>query len=78
MLMQSYNGKIYILPALPSKWQNGKVSGLLAKGGVIVDIEWKNGKASSYSLEGKGTFTVVLNGKKETVTLTGEKVTFNV
>lgn len=77
MLMQSYDGKIYILPALPSKWKNGKVSGLLAKGGVIVDIEWKDGKAVSYSLEGKGNFTVIVNGKETSVELDGKKVTFN-
>lgn len=78
MLMQSYNGKIYILPALPSKWKNGKISGLLAKGGVIVDIEWKNGKATSYSLEGKGKFTVIVNGISKEIELDGKKVTFNV
>ncbi len=77
MLMQSYNGRIYILPALPSAWKSGKVSGLLAKGGVVVDIEWKNGKVASYSLEGKGKFTIVLNGKETEVELSGEKVTFN-
>ena len=78
MLMQSYNGKIYILPALPSKWKNGKVTGLLAKGGVIVNIEWKNGKVSSYSLEGKGTFNVIVNGEAKETVLDGNKVTFNV
>ena len=78
MLMQSYNGKIYILPALPSKWKNGKVSGLLAKGGVIVDVEWKDGKVSSYSLEGKGTFNVIVNGEAKETVLDGKKVTFNV
>ena len=77
MLMQSHSGKIYILPALPSKWKNGKVSGLLAKGNVIVDIEWKNGKAISYSLEGRGKFTVIVDGKETEVELNGEKVTFN-
>ena len=78
MLMQSYNGKIYILPALPSKWKNGKVTGLLAKGGVIVDIEWKDGKVASYSLEGKGTYNVIVNGETKETVLDGKKVTFNV
>lgn len=77
MLMQSYNGRIYILPALPSKWKNGKVSGLLAKGNVIVDIEWKDGKVSNYSLEGKGRFTVIADGKEKEIELDGKKVTFN-
>jgi hypothetical protein len=56
---------------------NGKVSGLLAKGNVIVDIEWKNGKVASYSLEGKGNFTVIIDGKEKAVELDGKKVTFN-
>ena len=77
MLMQSRDGKIYILPALPSNWKNGKVSGLLAKGNVIVDIEWQNGSAVRYSLEGKGRFTVIVNGKETAVELSGEKVTFD-
>ncbi len=77
MLMQSYNGKIYILPALPSKWKNGNVSGLLAKGGVIVDIEWKNGKLANYSLEGKGKYNIIIDGKATEVELDGKKVTFN-
>ncbi len=78
MLMQSYDGKIFILPALPSKWKNGKISGLLAKGGVIVDIEWKNGKPVSYSLEGNGKFKVIVCGKESEVELNGKKVIFNV
>jgi alpha-L-fucosidase 2 len=51
MLMQSQAGEIELLPALPIEWPTGKISGLRARGGYEVGVEWLNGKLVSVTVK---------------------------
>jgi alpha-L-fucosidase 2 len=47
MLLQSQNGELHLLPALPAAWPSGSVRGLVGRGNFVVDIAWQGGRLAS-------------------------------
>jgi len=72
MLLQSHDGSIGILPALPDEWKNGSISGLRTYGGFEVSIAWENNKVQKITIKSNlgGNCRIRVPNK---VNLTGEK-----
>jgi alpha-L-fucosidase 2 len=62
MLLQSHDGFIEVLPALPSAWKTGHFKGLCAENGAVIDCYWKNGKVEKIKIKSKigGTYYILM------------------
>ncbi len=79
MLLQSHEGFIEVLPALPDEWKTGSFRGLTARGGFSVDAEWEDGRATDISvksLSGEKLRIKTKNGIIEKDTEKGKVYTF--
>ncbi len=53
MLVQSHDGAVHLLPAIPDRWKNGEVAGIVARGAFEIDMKWKNNKISEVAILSK-------------------------
>ena len=60
MLLQSHEGEVALLPALSPDWPQGRIRGLRARGGLTVDIAWKDAKATNAELRATNSGEFVL------------------
>jgi alpha-L-fucosidase 2 len=68
MLLQSHAGVVRLLPALPKAWPQGSFRGLRARGGLEIDLEWKDGRAT------KATLRASQDGEVRLAVPAGQKV----
>ena len=78
MLLQSYDGFIEFLPALPKQWGTGEVKGICAEGGLVIDMKWENCKMLAATVTATVDCTFAVKGIAKKFTLKkGETTTID-
>lgn len=78
IFLQSSDHELHLLPALPDAWANGSVTGLCARGGFVVDLNWANGRLKSatvFSKKGGKTTVLYSDTKKQVILKANQKLT---
>jgi alpha-L-fucosidase 2 len=80
MLLQSHEGFLSLLPALPKEWQQGHVTGLVARGNIEVDLYWQEGKLQKACLTPRVDGRIKVKYKDNSIDIilqTGNRITLD-
>lgn len=75
MLLQSHDGTVHLLPALPSEWKTGEITGLVARGGFVVDMEWDSNRLKKTGIISRHGGDLILKSKVPLSLTDGTKLT---